>query len=52
MEVFPVQQLTPAGVSCFVRLMSHTGWRHSGVSLANCDLDTILISKVSHGSII
>lgn len=37
MEVFPVQPLTPAGVSCFVRLMSHTGWRHSGVSLANCD---------------
>ncbi len=37
MEAFPVQSLTPAGVSCFVQLMSQIARRHPGIYLADLE---------------
>lgn len=36
-EAFPVLRLTPAGVSCFVHLMSQMGRRHAGIYLTNLE---------------
>lgn len=34
---FPVQRLTPAGVSCFLHLMSQVARRHTGIYLTNVE---------------